>query len=222
MDLFALIDMLLDDSKWPAYTNSKVLSDLKTWAGEAFKRDTFDGYLSYVLISHQVCEDYVLLLLRHAQFALRLHVLPTGFGWPLAKYEEPGVRESDMFGRLLQRLERSLEFEKKHEFIEACKNQNRIRNRLAHRLVEGIDLGEMRSLAQEYERGNRQVVDGFNDGDEHFSYFYCTLVLDPHWDAIIATQISEQVDTAEKRKWELLEHRLEQQRANSPLRRIAT
>ena len=127
-----------------------------------------------------------------------------------------------MFGRLLQRLESAIEFEQKHEFIEACMKQNTIRNRIAHRLVEGIDLDEMRSLAQEYKRSDKAVVYSFNDGDEHFSYFYCTLVCDPRWDGIISTEIGKQVDPVERRKWELLQQRLEQQRARSPLRRIET
>jgi len=117
MELCALIDKLLDENKWPTYTNSHVLSELSGHAIEAFNRDTFDGYLSYVLIFHQECEDYAILLLRHIQFTLRLHVVPSRFGWPSARYEQPGVRENQTFGRVLRLIETSLDFDAKEEFI---------------------------------------------------------------------------------------------------------
>src|ERR1022692_1796814 len=163
MDLFTLVDTLLDDTKWPTYTNRTILSQLRDWADEAYERDTFDGYLSYVLISHQVCEDYVILLLRHAQLSVRLD---TASRTPCWSDSADGSPKAEMFGRVLRRLESSIGFDGKDEFIEACRKQNKIRNRLAHRLIGGIDLDEIRLLAQEYKNGNREVVDSFNDADE--------------------------------------------------------
>ncbi len=45
-ELYALIDMLVDDKRWPTYTDSTVLGRLSLHASEAFERDTSDGYLS--------------------------------------------------------------------------------------------------------------------------------------------------------------------------------
>lgn len=216
-ELFALLDKLLNINKWPTYTNSQNLSELEKIANEAFERDSFDGYLSYVLISHQVCEDYAILLLRHTQFALRLNVLPNGFGWPSAKYEQPGVRENQMFGRILQMIEKSLEFNCKHEFIAACSKQSRIRNRLAHSLIEGITLQEIRDLAHEYKEGDEDVVHYFNEGDESFSWFYYEQILHPKWDVLLSTQINSAEDKNEKKKWESLQIRLERERENTPI-----
>jgi hypothetical protein len=93
VDLFAVIERLLDSSAWPTYTNYKMLGELGSLAGAAFKGDTFDGYLGYVLIAHQLDEDYVLLLLRHIQFTLRLNILQNGFGWPSSPYDTPGGKK---------------------------------------------------------------------------------------------------------------------------------
>jgi hypothetical protein len=208
-EFFELIDTLLDDDKWPTYTNSTVLQELDKLASQAFKRDTFDGYLSYVLISHQVCEDYILLLLRHAQLTLRMHVVLSGFGWPTEKYEAPGVGMRTMFGRILELLDNSINFEHKKEFIEACHKQNAIRNQLAHRLLDGggITLGQIRSIAQTYEGGDRAVVDSFNKADEDFCWFYFMQRMDPRWDHAIGEQIDRAKNESDRRRWEELRKR---------------
>jgi hypothetical protein len=202
--LFNVIDKLLDDRMWPTYTNSRLLRELEDFASEAFERDTFDGYLSYVLISHQVCEDYVLLLLRHAQFALRLQVIPNGFGWPAERYEDPGVRAKGMFGALLRELAETIDFKSKTEFIIACRKQNEIRNRFAHRLLDGLTLNEIRDFAQKYRKGSQEVVDSFNDGDDDFTWFYFMQAVDLRWDEIIAAKIKGSEKDEERRKWEIV------------------
>jgi len=206
-DLFSLIETLLDHNKWPTYTNSSVQSSLGQAADEAFQRDTFDGYLSYVLISHQVLEDYAVLLLREIQFALRLNVVPEGFGWPTAKYEMSGVRENAMFGRILQLIENSLEFNQKGEFLNACRKQGKIRNRLAHRLIEGLSLEQIRDLAHEYKRGEREVINTFNDADDQFSWFFTMQILNTRWLDAILEQINSAPGDAYREKWKTLLHR---------------
>jgi hypothetical protein len=199
--LLSLIGRLLDDQKWPTYTKTNALPDLGRIAQEAFQRDTFDGYLSYVLISHQLNEDYAILLLKESQFALRLFAVPDGFGWPTAAYEKPGSREFDMFGRIMQRIANSLDFNKKSEFLEACRKQSEIRNRLAHRLIDGLSLGEMRALAHEYKKGKEEMIDCFNDADDQFSWFFTMQILDTRWLDAILVQINSAENPSDKKKW---------------------
>jgi hypothetical protein len=202
-DLFSLIETLIDDERPPTYTSSKVLAKLDGLAKLAFERDTFDGCLSCVLISHQICEDFVLLLLRHAQLTLRLHVAPSGFGWPLEKYEQPGVREKATFGRVLELLDDSIEFEHKREFISVCRRQNEIRNRLAHKLLDVTEmtLSQIRDLAQEYARGTSDVIIHFNEPDEQFSDYYFEQRLELRWDEIIGKQVLQAQTPSEQQRW---------------------
>ncbi len=85
------------------------------------------------------------------------------------------------FGRLLNLLESTLDFEGKIEFIDACRAQNAIRNRLAHELLDGIDSRAIRKLAIEYKDGDEDVVDAFNEATEDFSWYYCSQLVDKRW-----------------------------------------
>jgi hypothetical protein len=70
LDTYALIEILLDSERWPTY--SFETSALERLALEAFNRDTFDGYLSYVLLTNQVCEEYARVLVREGELMLLL------------------------------------------------------------------------------------------------------------------------------------------------------
>jgi hypothetical protein len=94
-----------------------------------------------------------------------------------------------MFGKLLDTLEAGLAFSQKAAFIKACRAQNRIRNRLAHHLLDGITLAELRKLARQYEAGERAVIDAFNDADEHFAWFYTVATQDDRWERLIRARI---------------------------------
>ena len=59
---FLLLNILLDGNRWP--THSFDISQMDNLAGEAYQRNTFDGYLSYVVITNRICEEYARVLVK--------------------------------------------------------------------------------------------------------------------------------------------------------------
>jgi hypothetical protein len=223
VDVADVIDRLVDDRRWPTYRNSHELSKLESLAHEAYDRSTFDGYLSYVLITHQVSEDYVLILLKHAQFTLSISLALHGFSWRFPSMQVGDKLEGQMFGKLLELLENSIEFGGKERLIQVCREMNQTRNRLAHHLVAGLTLQELASLANEYQEKHNELVDLFNDADGEFSCFYFVVVHDGGWDRLIRQKLnsaSNASNESERQRWEYVSERLREGRVQSPIRRI--
>src|SRR5689334_2287023 len=96
VDVYTLLEILLDAGQWPTYSfDTNVLGRL---AEEAFNRNTFDGYLSYVLLTNQICEEYARILVREGELMLLLQLVPRGFGWRFPK------QKPDQLGRNLEKL----------------------------------------------------------------------------------------------------------------------
>jgi len=221
MDVAELIYIVVDCDRWPTYRNTSELSRLEKLAREAYGRNTFDGYLSYVLMMHQVSEDYVLILLKHAQLALAVSLALQGFGWKLNATLTGDKLDGQMFGRLLDLLDNSTEFDGKERLIRVCREMNQTRNRLAHRLVSGIELQELASLATEFQAKCRELIDLFNNADEEFSYFYSIVIHETNWDRIINTNIESAAGASngeEVLRWESARERLHQGRTESKIK----
>lgn len=211
VDVVEVIDRLIDTDKWPTYRNSRELFKLERLAHEAYDRNTFDGYLSYVLMTHQVSEEYVMILLKHAQFTLSVSLALHGFSWRFPSAQVGDRLEGQMFGKLLELLDNSIQFVGKERLIQVCREMNQTRNMLAHRLVAGVNLQELASLAHEYKEKYDELVDLFNDADEEFSYFYCVVVHDEGWDRLVRQKLSSAANTSnetERQKWQHISMRL--------------
>jgi hypothetical protein len=216
-DAFSILETLLDSTKWPTYSFDT--APLEKLASEAYDRDTFDGYLSYILITNQVCEEYARLLVREGEFTLLLHLVPRGFGWRFSRTQTGAAGanlDKVMFGRLLEILEGSIEFDAKADFIEACRRLNEIRNQLAHQLSKSSSIDQLRQTAERYRRGYVEMVHLFNNGDDEFTWHYALMVHDIIWDHIIEEKLAS-ADAEERTKWAQLGQRLNKERANSPV-----
>jgi hypothetical protein len=209
VNLFEIVEIMVDENKWPTYRNSRELTKLHAIADEAYNRDSFDGYLSYIMITHQCCEDFVLILIQQSQLTLHICLLQHGFGWRFHKSHTKKELEGQMSGKLIDILENSLEFKGKSEFVSAFKAQNSIRNRLAHRLVEGLTVEELRALANEYESTCRTLVDWFNDADEAFYCFFQETLGTKVLDGLVLRKIEDTTDAEEREKWQGLLNDLE-------------
>jgi hypothetical protein len=183
-DPITTLEHMLDSDKWPTY-RSKQHSTLETLAKEAYARNTYDGYLSHVLITSQMCEDYARITLKNAQFTLQICLAIQGFGWNFPKSQLTPALDKAMFGQLLQMLEHSVDFDQKKEFIEACEKLSRVRNKLVHELDQGVGLAEIKKYAEECAVLHTEIIDAFNSADEHFSYFFLEIVRDPAWDTML-------------------------------------
>jgi hypothetical protein len=215
-DAYTILESLLDYTKLPTYSADFNLSTMATLAEEAYKRDSVDGYFSYVLMTNQICEELARLLVRHAQFTLLLHIVPRGFNWKFSRRETGDGLSKLMFGKLLEILDNSMEFEVKADFIEACRKVNEMRNKLAHQFASNTSLDDLRQLAAQYKSGYDEVGNLFNQGDDEFTWHYSMMLHDIMWDHLIAAECNSK-DSDHVAKWMAISLRLQQERANSPI-----
>jgi hypothetical protein len=125
-----------------------------------------------------------------------------------------------MFGRLLEQLENSVDFEGKQRLIEICGEMNQIRNRLAHRLVDGVHLRDLTLMADDYRAKTVELIDLFNEADEGFSWFYTLVIHDAAWDGLIMQQMNGAEGNTDNKRWEDIQARLVQGRAKTPLKGV--
>ena len=81
MEIIQLIEKIIDSDNWPYFSDADRLDELDELAEEAFRRKTFDGFLSYVFITHQICDELLKLLIVHTRFTLQLYLIPDGFNY---------------------------------------------------------------------------------------------------------------------------------------------
>jgi hypothetical protein len=216
VDPITVLERLLDDSQWPTYRNSGQHSRLSELAQEAYDRNTFDGYLSFVLMTSQACEDFARILLKNAQFTLQICLAIQGFGWHFPKKQTGDSLDKFMFGQLLDMLDHSVDFDQKKEFIDACKELSAVRNHLVHELDKGISLPDIKKLAEKCETLRGQIIDEFNGADEHFGYFFLEIVRDSAWNTLLKRK-KHGATPDEATRIEALTTKLHHAREHSPL-----
>jgi hypothetical protein len=71
-------------------------------------------------------------------------------------------------------------------------------------LLDGITFEKIRSLAHDYDKGQINVINAFNDADDQFSWFYTMEKLNPKWLEVIIRQVNNSEDPSEGLQWESL------------------
>jgi hypothetical protein len=212
-DPISILERLVDWTAWPTYRSTEQ-SRLGVLAKKAFQRKTFDGYLSYVLITSQLCEDLARILLKQARFTLQICVAVKGFGWQFPKKELGRDIDELMFGHLLQAIENAVDFPAKKEFIAACRKLSQARNLLAHELDQGVSLTKIKELAAQCSKLAAELTDHFNDADDHFSDFFVKASHDPGWDQLLTKRV-QNATLQERRRLEKVRAKLAEQRDRS-------
>jgi hypothetical protein len=212
---YEVLEALLDHTKIPTYTPDLNSDKIHYLAQEAYERDTFDGYLSYVLMANQVCEEYTRVLVRHTQFLLRLHTVTRGFSWSLPTNQTGRHLNDMMFGRLLDLLRYSVEFNCKQEWLDTCTALSQIRNRMAHQIGRSASIEQVREIAEEFKRKYDTVVDLFNEADEEMSWHYFEMIHDVMFDTLIDFELHILSSDAQRERWLQLQERLNVTRSSS-------
>ena len=201
MDQHELIERITDPDKWPGFENSEQLHQMDDMAEAAFSRNTADGYLAYVLIIHQICDDLIRMLIAHSHFTLELLTVSNGFGirFPnenLDKYTS---------GQLLQALERSfLDFDQRDEFIKVCNEMNSIRNQMAHQLAKQPNLEQLKQTAEKYKTKVATVEELFSAADDNFRLFYKDEKKSDTWDIYLQEALNDASGGEERAEYERL------------------
>ncbi len=134
-----LTDRISDSRLWPDFARSGFLSELNGIAEDAFLYDTIYGYLSSVLIYHQLAEEVIGLVLENAKFLIQLAIFPVEIKFPKQK--------DRMFGEILRELEFTVEFKQKAAMLKKARELNEIRNQIVHKLTKQTSLEEVKEQA---------------------------------------------------------------------------
>lgn len=137
-------DILFDTSKWPTYENIESLRVLDEMADDAHHSFTDVGYISSILIRHQLLEEVIMHLVRFSHLVLHCSLYPEVINIDLPR--------KPMTGNLIQKLKDSIEFDKKKEFIEICEELNKLRIDIVHYLKKDSTLNNLRVKADQYEK----------------------------------------------------------------------
>jgi hypothetical protein len=152
-DLSPVHERLLNRDAWPAFDRPDLLDDLNGLADAAFSSYTVEGYLTSVLIYHQLVEELAVLLLRYSDFLLSVLVQPGEI--------ERKRRPNRMLGQVLDDIESGLVYPETEEFVKACRRFNEIRNTLVHRLTRQTDVSAIQEVAGTVKSLFDAVYDGY-------------------------------------------------------------
>jgi len=134
-----IVKKVLDPNLWPDFEERDFLGELDGIAEDAFLYDTIYGYLSAVLIYHQLTDEVIQVLLKNTRFFIQLSIFPVELNFPNKK--------DKMFGELLQDLESTVEFEQKELILQKARKLNSIRIQIVHKLTRQSSLDQIKNQA---------------------------------------------------------------------------
>lgn len=136
-----LVKRITDSSQWPDFERASFLNELDDFAEHAFSYDSVYGYLSAVLIYHQLSEEIIKLVLKNAEFFIQVSIFPMEIKFP--------KNNKMMFGKLLNELENTVEFEQKEQILNKSRELNKIRIQIVHGLTKQTSLERVPELANQ-------------------------------------------------------------------------
>jgi hypothetical protein len=164
------IDQINESDNWPGFENPDHLNDLNEIADEAFSKSTIEGYLAALLIYHQLCEEMAKLLIEDSRFFIKASVYPT----------EIEFKSSNkiMFGRTLEQMKETVEFDNKELFLQKCHSFNQIRNSIAHGLTKQTSLDDLKKKLDIVKKLFDEIYDLFEDSHDWFKLCFKDLKKD--------------------------------------------
>ncbi len=70
------IEVLRDHNKLPHFARSDFLKELNELADASFAKGTVEGYLAALLIYHQLCEEFLRVLVKTSHFYVQCALFP--------------------------------------------------------------------------------------------------------------------------------------------------
>lgn len=169
-----LINRIKKPDRWPEFDRPDFLNELNSIADDAFEKNTIEGHLAALLIYHQLCEEIVRLILRDAQFFIKLAVFPAEINFP--------EKKRLMFGQLIEELKSTLSFRKKDELIEKCLELNKYRIDIVHHLTKRTSLSDLQHQVNEAKSLYEEIFDLFEDAHDFFRVCFKDYKKDVDWD----------------------------------------
>lgn len=137
-----ILEQIRKPENWPVrYENSEHLNELHSLAEEAFESNTKLSYISSILIYQQLTEESLRCLLRHINFFIQLACFPVEINFAESKKR--------MFGRIVDELKSTIEFDNKPLIIKEANRLNENRIAVVHGLTKIDNLEDLREHAVE-------------------------------------------------------------------------
>jgi len=131
-----LEEFIVSEELWPSFRKPESIAELKRIAMDVHSKGSIEGYISSILIYQQIAEEMVWVILKDCQAMIRISLMGQ------AEIEFNGQPKA-MFGRLIDELKNTVNFDNKAEFIKECNALNKIRISIAHGLTKNTDLSKI-------------------------------------------------------------------------------
>ena len=122
-----IINRIKNSDNWPEPKRSNFLGILNDVADKAFNQNSIDGYLSSIIIYHQLTEELIKILIDCSEFYIQLSVFPQ-------KLKKRSLKNK-MFGQLLEELKHCVSNDYTTKFIKLSQKLNSFRIGIVHKLT---------------------------------------------------------------------------------------
>ena len=166
MDYFKkLEEFIVSEELWPSFRNPDSIAELERVALVVFLKSTIEGYLSSILIYQQIAEEMVWVLLKDCQSMIKISLM----GQAEINFSD---QHKAMFGRLIDELKNTIDFEKKSEFIQECNALNSIRISVVHGLSKNTELTQLGKLAIEAKQRYENISSLYVEAHKYFCDYF--------------------------------------------------
>lgn len=143
MDYFRKMEeFIVSDELWPSFRNPAFIEELERVASEVYSKSTIEGYLSSILIFQQIAEEMLWVLLKDCQAMIKISLM----GQAEINFSD---QKNVMFGRLVDELKNTIDFEHKSRFIQKCNKLNSNRISVVHGLSRKTELSQLEKIASD-------------------------------------------------------------------------
>lgn len=155
-----IIERIKDAEQWPTFENAEFLDTLDQLAQQAMERESVDGYLAAILIYHQLTEDTLRVLIRDSLFLIQVSIHPL-------EIEVPNDSRL-MFGQVIDRLKKSVNFDQKADIVQLAEELNQIRIEYVHGLTKKTTVTDIEPKARRVAKLAGRIYDLFDDAHDWF------------------------------------------------------
>jgi len=147
---------------------------LNILADDALGKNTIEGYLTALLIYHQICEEMIRLLLDDAHFFIQLSIFPSEITFP--------KKNKAMFGQILDELKSTVSFDGKDDFIKKCGEINTLRIEIVHKLTRQSTLESIKSQLEKIRILFNEIYQLFDAAHDTWRVTFKDFRKDIDWD----------------------------------------
>lgn len=177
----ALLSVISNSTKWPAFARPDFINTLDTAGHDAFQKQTLEGYLAAFLIFQQISEDMVKNIIKLGRLYNQATVFPLEI-----EYESI---DKMTFGVLLKELRLVPHYERGSALADLCGELNVLRIQLVHKITLKESLkeikekcqfaleifGKIENIYEELEDSYRMVLSDSKDSAEEWKREYSEL-----------------------------------------------